>query len=49
MSETVFALNFLELGGIGHSESCEKVRYSILSSDLPKLALRRLDPATKGY
>ena len=29
----VFALNFLETGGIGRSESCEKVGYSILPTD----------------
>ena len=29
-----FAANFLETGGVGHSESCEKVEYSILSTDI---------------
>ena len=35
MYEREFALNLLEAGGIGLSESCEKVPYSILSTDVP--------------
>ena len=38
MNETVFALNFFETGGIGVSELCEKLVYSIL----PTPALHRL-------
>ena len=34
VNETVFALNLLEMGGIGCPESCEKVGHSILSTDL---------------
>ena len=42
MNESVFALNLLKTGGIGLSESCEQVEYSILSTDLASPALRRL-------
>ena len=42
VNETVFALNFMETGGVGRSESCEKVEYSILSTDLASPALHRL-------
>ena len=42
LNETVFALSFVETGGIGRSESCEKVRYLILSNDLTSPALHRL-------
>ena len=42
MNESVFALNLLETGGIGCSESCEKVDYSILSTGLASPALHRL-------
>ena len=38
LNETVLAVNFLEIGGIGFSESCEKVRYSILSNDFSSLS-----------
>ena len=31
MNVAVFALNFLETGGIGYSECCEKVEYTLLS------------------
>ena len=41
-NETVFALNFLEMGGIVGSESCKKVRYSILSTGQRPPALRHL-------
>ena len=34
VNESVFALTFLNAGCIGLSESCEKVRYSMLSTDL---------------
>ena len=34
VNESVFALNFLDTGCRGLSESCEKVGYSILSTDL---------------
>ena len=34
VNETLFALNFLETGGVGCSEVCEKVEYSIRSTDL---------------
>ena len=37
--ETVFALNFLETDSIVDSESCEKIGYSILSTDLASPAL----------
>ena len=42
MNESVFDLNLVWTGGIGLSESCEKVVYSILSTDLASPALRRL-------
>ena len=42
MNESVFALDFLETGGVGLSESCEKVGYSTLSTDLASPALHRL-------
>ena len=42
MNESVFALKLLETGGIGLSESRERVGYSILSTDLPSPAIRRL-------
>ena len=42
LNETAFALNFPKTGGIGRSESCEKVEYSILSPDLASPALRCL-------
>ena len=42
MNESVFAVNFLETGGIGLSESCEKVGYSMSSADLASPALHRL-------
>ena len=42
VSEIVFALNFLETGGTVESESCEKVEYSRLSTNLASRALRRL-------
>ena len=38
----VLALNFLETGGVGLSESCEKVGYSILSADLASPAIHSL-------
>ena len=40
VKETVFALNFLETGSVGCS--CEKVGYSILSTDLASPELDRL-------
>ena len=42
VSETAIALNFLEASGTNCSESCEKVGYSMLSTDLASPALRRL-------
>ena len=42
LNENIFALSFLETGGIGRSESCEKVGYSILSRGLASPALHRL-------
>ena len=42
VNETVFTLNFLKTAGIGCSESCEKVEYSILSVDPAPPSLRRL-------
>ena len=42
VNETVFALDFLETGGVASSKSCKKVGYSILFTDLAQLALRRL-------
>ena len=43
-NESVFALNFLETGGVGLSESCEKVEYSMLSIDLASPVRHRLHP-----
>ena len=42
VNETAFALKFLLTGGIGCSESCEKVVYFMLSADLAPLTLHRL-------
>ena len=42
MNETIFAVNFLETGGVGCSESCEEVGYSTLSTGLASLSLCRL-------
>ena len=42
MNESVFSLSFLETGGIGLSESREKVVCSILSTDLASPTLRLL-------
>ena len=42
VNEGVFALNFLESGGIGRSESCEQGGYSMLFTDLASPALDRL-------
>ena len=49
LNETVFALNFLETCGIDCSESCEKVEYSILSTDLASPALRRLHSVISDF
>ena len=43
VNQSVFALNLLETGGIGLSESCYKVGYSILSIDLASW-LHRMPP-----
>ena len=42
MNESVFASYLLETGGIGCSESCEKMEYSILSTRLASPAHNRL-------
>ena len=49
MSETVLAVTFLETGGIGRSESCEEVEYSMLSTDLASPALRRLQSVISDF
>ena len=49
MKESAFALNFLETGGIGLSESCEKVACSILSTDLASPALPRLHSVISDF
>ena len=49
VNESVFAWNFLETGGIGHSESCGKVVYSILSSDWASPALRRFHSVISDF
>ena len=48
-NETVFALIFLETGGVGRSESSEKVRYSILSTDLAAPAPHRLHSVISDF
>ena len=49
VNDNVFALNFLETGGIGYSESCEKVEYSIFSKDLLSPALHRLHSVISNF
>ena len=49
MNESVFALNFLETGSIGLSESREKVRYSILSTDLASSSALRLHSVISDF
>ena len=49
LNESVFALNFLETGGLGLSEPCEKVEYSTLSTDLASPALHRLHSVISDF
>ena len=49
LNETVFALNFLETGGIGRSESCEKVEFSILCTNLVSPTFRRLQSGISDF
>ena len=49
VNETVLVLNFLETVGIVGSESCGRVGYSILSTDLASPALGRLYTVISGF
>ena len=49
VNETVFALNMLETGCIGLSESCEEVEYSMFSTDLASLAFHRLHSVISDF
>ena len=47
MNESVFAMNFLTTGG--YSESCEKVEYCMLSTDVASPTLRRLHSVISDF
>ena len=49
LSETVFALNFLATGGVGLSESCDKVECSILCTNLVSPAPHRLHSVISDF
>ena len=49
MNQTACAMNFLETGGVAHSESCAKVERSILSTGLASLVLHRLHCVTSDF